>query len=152
MRKLLFAVVLVGIAGLSAELVLLEHWDEWLQWAPFGGLALAFAATSAAWARPRAATIRALQAAMGLLLALGALGIWLHYRGNALFELEMDPSARGWGLFRTALFGATPLLAPGALVQIALVGLIATFRHPALSGGAPPGSAGGAPPGPDGRA
>lgn len=132
LRRLLLALVLIGTLGLSTELALLEHWDEWLQWIPFVGLGAGLAATAAVWLRPSPATVRAFRATMGLFLALGALGVWLHYRGNALFEVEMDPDAAGWGLFRTALFGATPILAPGALAQTGLIGLVATFRHPAL--------------------
>ena len=58
----------------------------------------------------------------------------LHYRGNAEFELEMMPALGGLDLFWKSMQGATPALAPGAMVQIGLVGLAYCFRHPLLSG------------------
>lgn len=53
-------------------------------------------------------------------------------QGNVEFELEMYPDLSGWKLFRDSMMGATPALAPGAMVQIGLVGLAWTFRHPAF--------------------
>jgi hypothetical protein len=35
-------------------------------------------------------------------------------------------------LFREALSGATPALAPGTMVQFGLLGLLYTYRHPRL--------------------
>jgi hypothetical protein len=38
----------------------------------------------------------------------------------------------GWELFKEAMTGATPALAPGAMVQLGLIGLAWSYRHPAL--------------------
>jgi hypothetical protein len=38
----------------------------------------------------------------------------------------------GLKLFKAAITGATPALAPGSLIQMGLLGLAYTFRHPAL--------------------
>ena len=56
--------------------------------------------------------MRVFQTVMLLFLSSGVLGLYLHYRGNVEFELEMYPSLRGFGLFWEALKGATPALAP----------------------------------------
>ena len=48
------------------------------------------------------------------------------------FELEMYPDLAGWKLFKDSMMGATPALAPGAMVQIGLIGLAWTLRHPAF--------------------
>lgn len=133
LRKLLLALVLLGAAGLAAELLLLEHFESFRQWLPLLVLAGAFATGIALAARPNRATVRIFQATMLLCIAAGLLGLVLHYRGNAAFEREMDASVRGFGLFWSALRGATPALAPGALVQLGILGLIPTYRHPALS-------------------
>jgi hypothetical protein len=66
-------------------------------------------------------------------LVVGALGVYLHVSGNVEFALERDPSLTGTGLLWKALRGATPALAPGALAQIGLLGLLYTYRHPALA-------------------
>jgi hypothetical protein len=73
---------------------------------------------------------------MWLCILSGALGVYFHVRGNLEFELEMTPAAAGWLLWREVMTGATPALAPGAMVQLGLVGLAWAYRHPLL-GGAP---------------
>jgi hypothetical protein len=75
---------------------------------------------------------------MLLFLVIGALGVYLHYRGNVEFATERDPSLTGLRLLWKALRGATPSLAPGALAQIGLLGLVFTYRHPALTDGSEP--------------
>jgi hypothetical protein len=133
-RSLLLAIVAFGIVGLGAELVLLEHWQSRLQWLPWAVLLGALPVVLKVWLRPTRNSVRALRVLMGLFVVVGALGLWLHWRGNALLELEMNPDIAGWAFVRRALFGGTPLLAPGALMHIGAVGLLATFRH---SGGPP---------------
>jgi hypothetical protein len=132
LRRLLVALVLFGIVGLAAELVLLEHVDSVWQWVPLVVLALGFLAGAALLARPAAATVRVFQAAMAVFVAAGVLGLYLHLRGNLEFEREMDPGLRGLTLVWEALRGATPALAPGTLAHFGLLGLACTYRHPAL--------------------
>lgn len=132
-RRLFLALVLAGMLGLAAELVLLEHVESVWQWVPLAALALGFIAGIVALLRPARGSLRAFQAAMAIFVAAGVLGIYLHYRGNTEFELESDPALGGWTLFRLAMQGATPALAPGALAQLGLVALLATYRHPALT-------------------
>lgn len=133
LRRLLLALVLLGQAGLLAELVLLEHTESAWQWAPLVLLLLGMPAVAGVLLRPGPATLRLVQSVALLMLAAGALGVYLHYRGNTEFELESDPALGGWTLFRLAMQGATPALAPGALAQLGLVALLATYRHPALT-------------------
>jgi hypothetical protein len=67
-------------------------------------------------------------------VVVGVLGLYYHYHGNVEFALERNPSLRGTGLIWKALRGATPALAPGALAQLGLLGLLFCYRHPALAG------------------
>jgi hypothetical protein len=70
---------------------------------------------------------------MLLLLISGGVGIWWHFQVNMEFQLEMDPQLAGMPLFRKAIAAKTPpAMAPGAMVQLGLIGLAYTFRHPAL--------------------
>lgn len=131
-RRLLLALVLVGGAGLGAELLLLEHTESATQWLPLLVIAATFVSAVILLTRPSRRTLRLFQAVMGLAVLIGALGVYLHFDGNTEFELEMDPAVRGLGLVWSALHGATPALAPGALVQLGLLGLISTYRHPLL--------------------
>ncbi len=132
LRGALLALVLVGAAGLLAELLLLEHWDDPWQWAPLGLLAAVLALGPALWRRPGAATLRLFRALMLLCVAAGAAGVVLHYLGNAEFETESDPALTGLALFWAAVRGATPALAPGAMAQLGAVGLLFAWRHPVL--------------------
>lgn len=135
--RTLLALLLLGATGTLTELLLLEHWDGWQQWVPLVLLGLALPVVTAALVRATSRPPVGLRPLMVLYLASGLLGTWLHYRGNAEFELEMAPDAHGWGLFREAMTGATPALAPGTMVWFGLLGLIAwkllsTPRSPAM--------------------
>lgn len=69
---------------------------------------------------------------MVLFMVIGVVGVSLHFRSNAEFELLMHPSMDGWELVRASLAGRTPALAPAILVQLGLLGLTYTYRHPFL--------------------
>jgi hypothetical protein len=69
-------------------------------------------------------------------IAVGVLGVGLHYDGNVDFERELNPSERGWTFVRKTVAGATPVLAPGSMVLLGLVGLAHAYRYPSMDGGA----------------
>lgn len=121
-----------SIVGTVVELFLLEHIEDVNQQLPLYGLAAGVLAGGALLWRPAAATVRVFQLVMLAFVVLGVVGVWLHYRGNVEFELEMYPAMAGMELFREAMAGATPTLAPGLMVQLGLLGLVATYGHPAL--------------------
>ena len=135
-RRLLLALVFIGAAGLEVELLLLEHFDSAVQWTPLVLLVVVLGAVPLVWRRPSPATVRFFQAVMVLCVAAGVVGIVLHYRGNVEFELEHEP-LQGWKLFWEAIRGATPALAPGAMAQLGLLGLVYSYRHPALRRASP---------------
>lgn len=135
LRALLLGLLAFSIAGTAAELLLLEHFESITQWIPLIAFGIALPAVAAAAFVPRRSTVRLLQVVMLAFIAAGLVGLWLHYRGNVEFALETYPAMKGWDLVREALTGATPALAPGTMVQLGLLGLAATFRHPALRTG-----------------
>lgn len=132
LRRLLLALMLVGMLGLAAELLLLEHYEDALQWVPLVSLALGLALTLVVWMRPGPAALRAFRVLMAAYVAAGALGVYLHLRGNVEFERESNAALTGLPLLWEALRGATPALAPGAMAQLGLLGLVLAWRHPAL--------------------
>jgi len=132
LRRILLAVVLVGIVGLAAELLLLEHYEDVWQWTPLALLAAGLVAVAAVALRPARGVLLAFRALMAVYIVGGALGAYLHLQGNAEFERESDPALTGTALLWESLRGATPALAPGALAQLGLVGLALAYRHPAL--------------------
>ena len=127
-RRLLLALVGLGMAGVATELVLLEHWEEWRQWMPLALSGVGVVAVAAAIVRPGRPTFRALRAVLALFVLSGVAGIALHYQGNAAFELEMEPGLAGAQLFWESVRGATPALAPAAMIYLGVLGWVATWR------------------------
>ena len=134
LRLLLLATFVVGVVGTSVELVLIEHYEELWQLAPL--LLMLASLLVLAWygAARSAAAVRAFRGVLALFVVGAGVGIVLHYQGNVEFELERAPSLGGLALVWEAVRGATPALAPGTMLQLALVGLAWSFRHPALDG------------------
>jgi len=131
-RSALLALFLIGILGTGAELLLLEHFEDVWQYVPLVLMVIGLGVLAWHGVAGGAASLRAFQGTMLFFVVGGLLGLYLHYQGNVEFELEMYPSLKGWGLFWEALKGATPALAPGAIIQLGLLGLAYTYRHPAL--------------------
>jgi hypothetical protein len=134
LRQLLLALVLFGIVGLEVELALLRHADSFSQWIPHICLLIGIIVTTAVYFRPTPGVLKVFQVLMVLYLVIGVLGVYLHFRGNVEFATERDPSLSGLKLVWKALRGATPALAPGALAQLGLLGLLYTYRQPTLTG------------------
>ena len=132
-RRILLAILLLGVIGISAELLLLNHIEDASQWIPLGLCAVTVVLIVAVAFAPSTATVRVFQLVMVLLIISGALGIYLHYGATTAFQLEMDPTLKGFALFKKAILAkAPPALAPGAMTQLGLIGLAYTFGHPAL--------------------
>jgi hypothetical protein len=129
-RRLLLGLVLLGICGLIAELLLLGHTESFSQWMPLMSLAAGLVATIAVWVRPGATTVGAFRIIMFVFVAAGLLGVYFHFAGNIEWALERDPELSGLSLIWKALKGATPSLAPGALAQLGLLGLIFAWTQP----------------------
>jgi len=133
LRQLVLALVFIGIVGLEIELALLRHADSFSQLIPHIVLLIGLLAAVTVYLRPSGATLRAFQAIMWLFVVIGVLGVFFHLKGNVEFATERDPSLSGLRLIWKVLRGATPALAPGALSQLGLLGLIYTYKHPALA-------------------
>jgi hypothetical protein len=134
LRQMLLALVLVGIAGLIVELLLLGHYDSLTQWIPLAMLGAGLASTIAVVMRESRGTVRTFQLVMGMFVLGGVLGLYFHLNGNVEWALERNPDLGGMQLVWKALRGAVPTLAPGALAQVGLIGLIWSYRHPVLTG------------------
>jgi hypothetical protein len=134
LRQLLLALLFLGNLGLQVELALLRHADSAAKWIPHAMLFVGLLAMISVYLRATAPTLKALTLVMWAYLAVGLLGVYFHLRGNVEFALERDASLTGLRLVWKALRGATPALAPGALAQLGLLGLLYTYRHPALGG------------------
>ena len=135
-RRILLAILILGVAGISLELWLLAHTEDVIQQIPLWLAALAVIVVATVVLRPSRGSVRLFQAVMALLLVSGIVGMYLHFEVNMEFQLEMDPALSGMALYRKAILAKTPpALAPGAMIQLGLIGLAYTFRHPALEPG-----------------
>lgn len=137
-RRILAAIFLFGSVGTGIELVLLEHTEGVWQNVPLALVGIGCLALSALAIRPATTRLRVFQLTMWLFVASGLAGVLLHYQGNVVFELELNPEAGGWELFWESLKGATPSLAPATMTLLGALGLAYTYRHPAAraAGGA----------------
>jgi hypothetical protein len=132
LRRLLLGILLFGLVGTAAELVLIGHYEDRWQLIPLIVLALAII-TSLAMAvtgvRGATTATRLFRVSMVLLMVSGAVGSVLHYRANMEFKREMDPSLSGFALFSSVIRAkAPPSLAPGTLGLLGLLGLACGFR------------------------
>ena len=137
LRRILVATLIVGTAGMDAELLLIGHIEGQLQLLPVSVLTLACLAVIWLAAAPSRAAVRGVQALMLLSVVSGVFGVLLHYQGNTAFELEMYPDLEGLELVQKTLTGATPVLAPGSMTLLGLVGLAAVLHHPLTRKSAP---------------
>jgi hypothetical protein len=135
LRPLLLAILVLSIVATGAELFLLEHTESTWQWVPIWLLASGLAGCLLVAAWPNRISITIFRVVMLACVISGVLGVYLHYRGNVEFELEMNAALKGYELFRDSMMGATPALAPGSMAQLGLLGLIYTIRHPRLRNG-----------------
>ena len=131
-RRILLGGLLAGSIGTLLELILIGHDEMAAQLAPLALLVAGILVAGWALIASNGAAIRILQLLMVVFVASGIIGIVLHYRGNEAFELEMSPSRAGMSLVSKTLTGATPVLAPGSMSLLGLVGLAFAYRHPAL--------------------
>lgn len=128
-RRLLIAVLCFGLAGTTVELWLIGHHEDVWQWMPL--VVMVASALSSAWLVTAwsASSARLFRLMMALLMLSGLAGSVLHYRANMEFQLEMDPSLSGLALMSEVLHAkAPPALAPGNMVLLGLIGLVAAWR------------------------
>jgi hypothetical protein len=132
-RKLLLGAFALGVLGTSGELILLRHIDRPTQWIPLVAFGVSIPLLIWHAVSPSAASVRALQVLMVVFIGAGVLGVGLHFDGNLEFERELHPTEEGFEFLRKTVAGATPVLAPGSMVLLGLVGLAHSYRHPCLA-------------------
>ena len=121
---MILGLVALGIVGLIAELLLQKHFDSATQLIPLVSLGAGLATTIVVAGNPTNAAVRAFTITMMVFVIAGALGLVLHFKGNMEWALERNPHLGGFRLVWKSLTGATPALAPGALAQLGLLGLV----------------------------
>jgi hypothetical protein len=133
LRQATLALVALGTTGLTTELLLIHHYDNVNQLIPISLALLGLAVMAWVAVAPGTVAIRTFQLVMLLFAGAGVIGVSLHYQANAEFQREIDPSIGGSALFwKVVEATAPPALSPGVMVQLALLGLLYTYKHPAV--------------------
>lgn len=132
-RRFLLVMVLALAVGTAAELILQKHYKETTQLIPFALCGIALVAALVVWFRPVAPLLRAFRGAMLVVILGSVLGGFIHLRSNVEFQMEIRRNASLVNSVIAALSGSAPLLAPGMLGLAGVLGLAATYYHPALA-------------------
>ena len=119
----------MGTGGTMAELFFLDHTEDLWQLVPVVLLGLGLVAFGWNHFHNNLKTRKIFGGVMVLFFLSGILGMWLHYKSNTEFELEMYPYLQGFSLFWESMKGAIPSLAPGAMVMLALIGYMSYYKH-----------------------
>ncbi len=123
-RSWMLAILVVGLLGTVTELVLLKHYEQPLQFVPLVLIGAMFLVIGWRLLRPDAAGLTALAVVSGLFVLSGFLGMAAHFHGSAEFQRELNPSIGFADLMEKILHAqAPPLLAPGMMLQLGLIGL-----------------------------
>ncbi len=134
LRRWILIILVLGLLGTVTELVLLEHYEQPLQFVP---LVLIVAALGVLWWEFRRRDVtsrRAMQIVMALFVLAGFGGFAAHFYGSAEYQLELNPDMSNWELLEKILRAkAPPLLAPGMMLQLGLLGLAYVFSDSKLS-------------------
>src|SRR5258708_17666171 len=124
LRLWVLGVLVLGLIGTVTELILLEHYEQPLQFVPLVLIVLGVIVLAWHAMRPGTASLRTLQIVMGLFVLAGFAGMAAHFNGSAEYQLELDPDMNTWDLLEKILHAkAPPLLAPGMMMQMGVLGL-----------------------------
>jgi len=124
LRRWILVVLVLGLLGTVTELILLEHYEKPVQLVPVVLIALALAVIVWHVMNRDAGSRFAFVAVMALFVLAGFAGFAAHFIGSAEFQLELDPAMSTWTLVEKVLRAkAPPLLAPGMMLQLGLLGL-----------------------------
>jgi hypothetical protein len=128
LRLWVLGVLVLGLIGTVTELILLEHYEQALQFVPLVLIAIGVVVLIWHAARPDTASLRTLQIVMGLFVLAGFAGMAAHFNGSAEYQLELNPEMDTWELLEKIVHAkAPPLLAPGMMIQMGLLGLAYAF-------------------------
>jgi len=129
LRRLIAGILLLGMTGTLAELLLLQHTEDTTQLVPIALLACGVAVVAwHAWSQSRPSGLL-VRGVMLLFVIAGPLGMFFHFQANLEFQREMDPTLGGRALYWQALSATVPPgLAPGVMIQLGLLGLAYTYR------------------------
>ena len=132
-RTFLLLVIAGGTVAMAVDLLLIGHYEDSNQLIPLAVGAVGLLVMLAVATRPGVTTIRVMQFVMLCFIGTGVIGVTLHFQANAEFQREIDPAISTRDLvWKVVEATAPPALSPGVLVQLGLLGLVYTYKHPAV--------------------
>lgn len=132
LRYFLLGILVLGLLGTGTELLLIDHMEEFVQWAPLALIGVSLAAIGWAALTGANASVKLVRALMAACIVAGGAGVYFHYQGSVEFKLESNPTLAGWELFWAAIRSkAPPALAPGVMIQLGMIGLAWAKVHQA---------------------
>jgi hypothetical protein len=132
-RGAMLGLLTLGTTGMSVELVLVGHYADSNQAIPLALAALALFTIAWVAIAPGIWAVRTLQLVMLLYAGAGIVGIALHFQASFEAQRELNPANDNADLVWNAITAITPpALAPGVMVQLGLLGLAYSYKHPAL--------------------
>jgi hypothetical protein len=128
LRLWILGVLVLGLVGTVVELVLLSHYEQPVQLVPVVLIVLALIVLAWHLMAHSTASLRVLLGLMILFVLAGFAGFAAHFYGSAEFQLDLEPSLSTWELLEKVMRAkAPPLLAPGMMMQLGLLGLAYVF-------------------------
>ena len=112
-QRILLAVLLLGLLGTGAELVLLNHVKKFAQWPPLVLIVLGLVAIGWHTISHGRASGWVVQVLMFAFIFAGLAGFYLHFQGSAEFKLESNPTLKGWELFWAAMSASAAAASAG---------------------------------------
>jgi hypothetical protein len=98
LRLWVLGVLVLGLIGTLTELILLEHYEQALQFVPLVLIVLAVVVLAWHMLQPGTGSLRALQIVMALFVLAGFAGSLAHFNGSAEYQLELNPDMSNWEL------------------------------------------------------
>jgi hypothetical protein len=131
LRPLILVIMGIGTLGILGELLLLEHYKFDSQWIAVMLTLLTGVCTVILGFNPNARVMRVVQLALLLVVLGSAFGVLEHVKTN-YDRMENGSNVSSLSPIWQALKGRAPALAPGALAQLGLLGLLFMYKHPNL--------------------
>ena len=126
LRILLLALFLFTLLGAATELLLTSHTEGW-QLVPLSFMMLSVVALGWFAIVRNKTGLKLFQGIMVCFIISGAVGVLLHFNSNEEFALEVYPGLAGLDLLWKSVKGAAPILAPGIMVQLGVLGLVFAY-------------------------
>lgn len=114
------------VFGMLVDLLLIEHFESFWQLIPVFFLSIAGLGF---FAMKRGVAQSYFRLWMYLGMLSGLVGIFMHVKNNWEFAIELHTDLKGWKLISEVATGAIPIISPGFLIPIAMLGLYVVSQN-----------------------